>query len=114
MSIIYFSSGDFGVNTLQFLINSNVNVKAVVTSKGKNKYSDISIKEVANVNNIPCCIPNSEDELYKFLKSFTNVDMYVIISYNKLGNYILIVIQTENFSKKVPIKFCTFQVKVVY
>jgi methionyl-tRNA formyltransferase len=89
MSIIYFSSGDFGVKTLQFLVNSNVNVKAVVTSKGKNKYSDISIKEVANANDIPCYIPNSEDELYKFLKGFTDIDMYVVISYKKLSNRIL-------------------------
>lgn len=96
MNIIFFSSGDFAAKTLHLLTKGfaedygfNVNVKGIVTSNGKAKYYPMTIKEIAIDNNIPYCIPKSEDELYDFLNGFTNIDLYIVISYKKLSKRIL-------------------------
>lgn len=96
MNIIFFSSDDFAAETLQFLTKGmaeeygfNVNVKGVVTSNGKAKYYPESIKQIAFDNDIPYCIPKNEEDLYNFLTSFNDIDVYVVISYKKLSQRIL-------------------------
>lgn len=99
MNIIFFSSGDFAVPTLEDLVKKDsiyalgINVKGIVTSNGKSKYYDTSIKEIAIKNNIPWCIPKDEDELYHFLQGFKDIDFYVVISYKKLSDRILDLVQ---------------------
>ena len=96
MNIIFFSSGDFATKTLHLLTQGmseeygfDVNVKGVVTSNGKAKYYPETIKQIAFDNDIPYCIPKNEDELYDFLTSFNYIDAYVVISYKKLSQRIL-------------------------
>lgn len=96
MNIIFFSSGDFATKTLYLLTQRmseeygfDVNVKGVVTSNGKAKYYSETIKQIAFDNDIPYCIPKNEDELYDFLISFNYIDAYVVISYKKLSQRIL-------------------------
>lgn len=92
IEIIYFSSGDFGVPTLNELITdckSNIRVRGVVTSKDKVHFNDERIFDIASKNDIPCIIPNNDDELQKFLNDVGKVDLYCVISYKKLSNRIL-------------------------
>lgn len=96
MNIIFFSSGDFAIETLKKITEDyskkyglEVNVKGIVTSNGKGKYSKETIKDIAIAQNIPYCIPKNEDELFDFIKGFIGIDLYVVISYKKLSERIL-------------------------
>lgn len=91
INLVYFSSGDFGVPTLKALVeHKDFNIKAIVTSRDKVVYNDKRIVEIAKENDIPCCIPNVEDELYSFLSSIKEDNLcYCVISYKKLSERIL-------------------------
>lgn len=91
--IVFFSSGDFGIPTLQtLLVNDNFNVKGIVTSKDKVVYNKKKIADIASENGIPYIIPRNDDELIGFISGILNECKfltYCVISYKKLSDEIL-------------------------
>lgn len=93
INIIFFSSGDFGIPTLQLLLMNDVfNVKGIVTSKDKVIYNNKRIADIANENGIPYIIPRDDDELIGFISGILygcKFLSYCVISYKKLSNEVL-------------------------
>lgn len=86
--IIFFSSGDFGIGTFQYLIESGCNVVGLVTSNDNVKFHDRHIAEIADDYNIPHYSvkeKNLENDewLVDFLQRLKG-DIYCVISFKKL------------------------------
>lgn len=84
LRIVCFGSGDFPIETFEFLAK-NYNVVGIVTSNDKPVFGNKRVYDIAVDNDIPVCIPKdleSED----FLDWLDNVDgnVYCVISYKFL------------------------------
>lgn len=87
--IVCFGSGDFPVETFEFLVKYH-NVVGFVTSNDKTVFGNKRVYDIAKENDIPACIPdNLESE--EFLKWLDDIDgnVYCVISYKFLPRCIV-------------------------
>ncbi len=91
MRIIFWGTPIYSVNTLKTLINSDYEVKAVVTQPDKkrsrgNKLNPSPIKEIALQHNIPVFTPPKIKNNIEFISSLKAIecDIYVVIAYGKI------------------------------
>lgn len=84
MRIVCFGSGDFPIETFEFLVNYG-NVVGFVTSNDKPVFSNKRVYDIAKENNIPVCIPNDMEskEFIDWLDE-VNGNIYCVISYKYL------------------------------
>lgn len=90
MNIIFFGSSQFGLPSLQSLLNNRHNVCCVVTQPDKKKGRGLSIsytpiKEFALKNNLPLYQPEKINTLdsINFLKSL-KADLFIVIAYGQI------------------------------
>ena len=91
MKIIFWGTPDYSLESLKLLIDSNHEIKAVVSqpdkkrSRGKNLVAS-PVKKYAVLNNIPVLTPDkiiNNNSFVKALKSF-NSDVFIVIAYGKI------------------------------
>ena len=87
--IVCFGSGDFPVETFEFLVKYH-NVVGFVTSNDKTVFGNKRVYDIAKENNIPVCIPNNL-ESEEFIKWLDDIDgnVYCVISYKFLPRCIV-------------------------
>ncbi|MCO6473308.1 MAG: methionyl-tRNA formyltransferase [Melioribacteraceae bacterium] len=90
MKIVFFGTPDFAIPSLQKIIKSNHEVKAVVTAPDKErgrgrKVSYTPVKEFAVQNNIEVLQPEklTDEDFYDELRSI-NADLFVIVAFRIL------------------------------
>lgn len=86
--IVFFSSGDFGIDTLKTLLINGANIVGVVTSNDTVKYHKERIEDIAKENGIPTYVVRQnnlekEDWLFSFLER-AKADIFCVISFKKL------------------------------
>jgi len=91
VKIIFWGTPDYSLESLKLLIDSNHEIKAVVSqpdkkrSRGKNLVAS-PVKKYAVLNNIPVLTPDkiiNNNSFVKALKSF-NSDVFIVIAYGKI------------------------------
>lgn len=92
--IIFFTNGDFAIDTLEEMCRYGFNVVGVVTSNEKVKYHSVNAFDIAKRNGIPTYVikngvPMEKDEFFIDWLKRLNADIFCVISFKKLHSDIL-------------------------
>jgi methionyl-tRNA formyltransferase len=93
MNIIFFANGNFAINSLNALINSNHNILAVVTNKDKRIGRGLKLKEslISNLStkhSLEVLKVSEFNDFFATRLKELNADIFVVISYRILPNSI--------------------------
>lgn len=92
--ILFFTSGDFAVDTFQMMIENGFNIVGLVTSMDKVKYHNKRAIDVAELYDIPTYVVKQKTELDEdnYLMEWIerkNADIFCVISFKKLPQSII-------------------------
>lgn len=91
--IVFFTSGDFAIDTFETLLNNGTNIVGLVTNNDAVKFHKSNIKDIAEIYRIPCYTIKTKDLgddkfLIDWLKRI-DADIFCVISFNILPQEII-------------------------
>lgn len=87
--ILFFSSGDFAIDTFEMMVENGFNIVGLVTSNDKVRFHDRTISEIAQGHGIKTYVvkndmPMENDEFFIDWLKRANADIFCVISFKKL------------------------------